>query len=408
MRPESHPGVRPRGDGAPRRRTYSEDVFGRLRAWRQRHQRLLDVLTLAPLALLSLATADRLTPWPAAIVLTAAMFLPLLWRRSHPREVFAIIALVCFVQWLAGVMAFPGNFAILIALYSVAAQCAGLWSVAAWLICEFGLVLVIYSARPSPWSAFITSSVFVSSIWLAGLYANTRRRYVESLVERAERAERERDQQARIAAAAERARIARELHDVVAHNVSVMIVQADGAAYAIDTDPEQARLAMQAVARTGRQALAEMRRLVGVLRQDAGNPAEEYAPQPGIDQLTDLIKQVNDSGLPVEFTVDGTPQDLPEGKQLAIYRIIQEALTNTLKHGGPGARATVEVTYGADEIVLRITDDGRGAAAPQAEGGHGLIGMRERAAMYGGTVTAGPRPGGGFQVVARFPVGGQE
>ena len=128
MRPESHPGVRPRGDGAPRRRTYSEDVFGRLRAWRQRHQRLLDVLTLAPLALLSLATADRLTPWPAAIVLTAAMFLPLLWRRSHPREVFAIIALVCFVQWLAGVMAFPGNFAILIALYSVAAQCAGLWS----------------------------------------------------------------------------------------------------------------------------------------------------------------------------------------------------------------------------------------------------------------------------------------
>ncbi len=390
-------------------------VFGRLRAWTRRHSKLVDALTVSPLALLSLATVEAFTRSgsvgardvgaPGLLLLSAALIVPLTWRRDHPREVFAVVAAVSFVQWLLDVIVLPANIAVLVAVYGVASRCTLRWALAAGAVAEFGLLLAMLRWSPDAGQAWPSSSAFIVAVWIAGIYANTRRRYVESLVERAERAERERDQQARIAAAAERARIARELHDVVAHNVSVMVVQADGAGYALDGDPEQARRAMQAISATGRQALAEMRRLVGVLRQDAGSPAEEYAPQPGVAQLGDLIRQVRDSGLPTEFTVSGTARTLPEGEQLAVYRIVQEALTNALKHGGPGTRAWVEMTYGRGELELRISDDGRGAAAPRLVGGHGLIGMRERAAMYGGSVEAAPRTGGGFRVVARIPIG---
>ncbi|MEV4295467.1 sensor histidine kinase [Microbispora rosea] len=390
-------------------------MFGRLRAWTRRHSKLVDALTISPLAFVSLITLEvfsRTAPLgarqvgvPGLLLLSAALIVPLVWRRDHPREVFAVVAAVSFVQWLLNIVVLPANIAVLVALYNVVSRSTLRWALAAGAVTEFGLLLAMIRWTPEAGRAWLSSSAFIVAVWLAGIYANTRRRYVESLVERAERAERDRDQQAHIAAAAERARIARELHDVVAHNVSVMVVQADGAGYAIDGDPEQARHAMQAISATGRQALAEMRRLVGVLRQDAGSPAEEYAPQPGVAQLGDLIKQVRDSGLPTEFTVSGAARTLPEGEQLAVYRIVQEALTNALKHGGPGTRAWVEMTYGGREIELRISDDGRGAAAPRLAGGHGLIGMRERAAMYGGSVEAAPRPGGGFRVVARIPLG---
>ncbi|MEV4460510.1 histidine kinase [Microbispora sp. NPDC049633] len=390
-------------------------MFGRLRAWTRRHSKLVDALTVSPLALLSLATVETFTRSgsvgardvgvPGLLLLSAALIVPLTWRREHPREVFAVVAVVSFVQWLLDVIVLPANIAVLVAVYGVASRCTLRWALAAGAVAEFGLLLAMLRWSNDAGQAWPSSSAFIVAVWIAGIYANTRRRYVESLVERAERAERERDQQARIAAAAERARIARELHDVVAHNVSVMVVQADGAGYALDGDPEQARRAMQAISATGRQALAEMRRLVGVLRQDAGSPAEEYAPQPGVAQLGDLIRQVRDSGLPTEFTVSGTARTLPEGEQLAVYRIVQEALTNALKHGGPGTRAWVEMTYGRGELELMISDDGRGAAAPRLVGGHGLIGMRERAAMYGGSVEAAPRTGGGFRVVARIPIG---
>ncbi|OPG12019.1 two-component sensor histidine kinase [Microbispora sp. GKU 823] len=390
-------------------------VFGRLRAWTRRHSKLVDALTVSPLALLSLITVEafsragsfgaRQVGVPGLLLLSAVLIVPLIWRRDHPREVFAVVAAVSFVQWLLDVIVLPANIAVLVAVYGVASRCTLRWALAAGAVAEFGLLLAMLRWSNDTGRAWPSSSAFIVAVWIAGIYANTRRRYVEGLVERAERAERELDQQARIAAAAERARIARELHDVVAHNVSVMVVQADGAGYAIDGDPEQARRALQAISATGRQALAEMRRLVGVLRQDAGSPAEEYAPQPGVAQLGDLVRQVRDSGLPTEFTVSGTAQTLPEGEQLAVYRIVQEALTNALKHGGPGTRAWVEMTYGRGEIELRISDDGRGAAAPRLVGGHGLIGMRERAAMYGGSVDAAPRPGGGFRVVVRIPIG---
>ncbi|WP_214413488.1 sensor histidine kinase [Sphaerisporangium fuscum] len=387
-------------------------MFGRLRAWGARHGRLVDAAWLAPLILVCLLSAgdyagrlDRAYGIGAIgyLAISAVLVTPLLWRRRRPVHVFAVVAFLSFVQWLAAVEPLPANLAVLVALYAVASTCPLGWAVAATAIAELGGFLALSrwgNLVPSP---IVAISLLMLVIWLAGVYAKTRRRYLESLEERAERAERERDQQARIATAAERARIARELHDVVAHNVSVMIVQADGAAYAIDGDPELARRAVQTISRTGRQALAEMRRLVGMLRQDDARD-DDYAPQPGVDDLDELVAQTRRSGLPVDFTVNGTRRDLPEGEQLAIYRIVQEALTNALKHGGPGARARVEMDYGPREIMLRVTDDGRGAAAPRGIDGHGLIGMRERAAMYGGSVQASPCPGGGFEVAVRLPV----
>ncbi|GII56333.1 two-component sensor histidine kinase [Planotetraspora thailandica] len=388
-------------------------MFGRLRAWSRRHPVLVDSLTVSPVILFCLSSArysdvsqdvGMHISTAFAFALSVLLLAPLVVRRNRPREVFATIALISLGQWMLGMGILSANLAVLVAMYAVASRCTARWAIAAGLVAELGLLMAQSRWGGFQPSAFASMSVFVIAIWIAGIYVNTRHRYVESLVERAERAELERDQQARIAAAAERARIARELHDVIAHNVSVMVVQADGASYAISSDPEQARRAVQAISSTGRQALAEMRRLVGVLRQDGGF-REKYAPQPGVAQLADLVEQVGDSGLPIDFTVSGTPRDLPEGEQLVIYRIVQEALTNTLKHGGPGARAVVDIAYGSAGVTLRISDDGRGAAATPGQGGHGLLGMYERAAMYGGTVDAGPRPGGGFQVVARIPTG---
>ncbi|WP_345147486.1 sensor histidine kinase, partial [Nonomuraea rubra] len=333
------------------------------------------------------------------LALAAALIVPLWWR-DRPLVSFAIVSLVSFGQWLAQIDLQPANIAVLVALWGVAYQCSFRWALAACLVAELGVFLALLNWELATFGMFFSGSIFVVTVWLTGLYANTRRRYLEGLEERAERAERERDQQARMAAAAERARIARELHDVVAHNVSVMVVQADGAGYALDSDLDQARLAVKNISRTGRAALAEMRRLVGVLRE---NEAEgtDYTPQPGLGQLEELVRG---SAVPASLRVGGAPAELPEGQQLTVYRIVQEALTNALKHGGPGVEAAVEIDYRGAELVVRVTDNGRGAAAQASPDGHGLIGMRERVGMYGGAVSAGPRQGGGFEVLARLPM----
>ncbi|MGJ6961060.1 sensor histidine kinase [Streptosporangium sp. G11] len=395
-------------------------MFGGSRALGARHRALKDVLVLGPLVLLCLVQViyhgDPSAPGPGTggfwgvLALVAVLLAPLLWRRRHPLAVFAITASVSFAQWAASVDMVAANSAVLIAMYGVASRRRLRWAIAAGAVAQLGILLVVF--RPNE-SAFVLAkeyaafSVFVIAIWIAGIYANTHRRYVESLVERAEQAERERDQRALIAATAERVRIARELHDVVAHNVSVIVIHADGAGYAIESDPERARQALGTISTTGRRALAEMRRLVGVLRDDTG-AEESHSPQPDLARLGELVEQARASGLPTELAVSGTPRDLPEGEQLVIYRIVQEALTNTLKHGGPGTRATVEVGFGHDEIKLMIADDGQGASTLRIEGGHGLAGMRERAAIYGGTIRAEPRAGGGFQVLARIPTGRDE
>ncbi|MFD8752068.1 sensor histidine kinase [Kitasatospora sp. NPDC059577] len=244
--------------------------------------------------------------------------------------------------------------------------------------------------------------------WAWGRLTRVRRAYLTELEDRAARLERERDAQSKVAVAAERARIARELHDVVAHNVSVMIVQADGAAYVLDNSPQQAKEALGTIASTGRQALVEMRRLLGVLR--TSDTAEEYVPQPGVEELPELLEQVRTAGLQVDYATSGHPRELPRGVELTVYRIVQEALTNVRKHGGPDVHARVAVDFGERELAVLVEDDGRGSTDEQlASGGtdglgHGLIGMRERVGMVSGSLDVGPRPGGGFRIRAVLPL----
>ncbi len=234
---------------------------------------------------------------------------------------------------------------------------------------------------------------------VVGRNRRTRRAYLQALQDRAERAERERDAQARIAVVEERARIARELHDVVAHNLSVMTALADGAGFAPGTD--QARRAVAQIATTGRQALTEMHRLVGVLRTD--DDAPDRAPAPGLGDLAAVVEQVRAAGLPTALTVTGRPAPLATGAQLAVHRLVQEALTNTLRHARGARSATVRLDWRPDELAVEVTDDGEPAAAPDRPG-HGLVGMRERVAAWDGRVDAGPRPGGGWRVAAVLPL----
>ncbi|OKJ17050.1 sensor histidine kinase [Kitasatospora sp. CB01950] len=267
------------------------------------------------------------------------------------------------------------------------------------------------SANDTPTKRLVLAALMTTPFvlcWAWGRLTRVRRAYLVELEDRAARLERERDAQAQVAVAAERARIARELHDVVAHNVSVMIVQADGAAYVMDSSPQQTKEALNTIASTGRQALTEMRRLLGVLR--TADTTGEYVPQPGVEELPDLLDQVRAAGLPVEFTATGEVRELPRGLELTVYRIVQEALTNVRKHGGPGASAKVTVDFRDGDLEVLVEDDGRGSTREQlvaggADGlGHGLIGMRERVGMVSGSLDVGPRPGGGFRIRAVLPL----
>jgi signal transduction histidine kinase len=239
-------------------------------------------------------------------------------------------------------------------------------------------------------------------VTVLGLYVGTRRAYVEQLAARAESADRERDELARQAAVAERARIARELHDVIAHHVSLMVVQSGALRRRVDAADVSAPV-LDSIATTGREALAEMRRLLGVLRPDA-TPAER-APQPGLAELSELAEQVRSGGLDVTLSIEGAPRPLSPGRELAAYRIVQESLTNVVKHAR-AQHAEVLLRYCDDAIELVISDDGDGPGAPADPGGHGLVGMRERVALYGGTLSAAHREGGGFRVEARLPSAG--
>jgi signal transduction histidine kinase len=237
--------------------------------------------------------------------------------------------------------------------------------------------------------------------WLAGDRARTRRLYLEQVTARARDAERDRDRQAQLAAAAERASIARDLHDVVAHGLSIVVVQAQAAAGAMDKRPAIAQAALASIVATGRDSLAEMRRLLGLTRpQDP-----DLAPVPGLHGLPGLAERVRAAGLPVSLRLDGDTGAAPAGVGLCAYRIAQEALTNALRHAGPGATVDLTLHCGAERIELTVRDTGRGAGdAPDERRGNGLRGMRERVAMLGGTVTAGDAPDGGFQVRAELPL----
>ncbi|RIQ20442.1 sensor histidine kinase [Jiangella rhizosphaerae] len=307
---------------------------------------------------------------------------------------------------------------LLIAVYS-AANYAGLTSsllVTAAHIATSSAYAAVSADRHPEQAMDVPANVVISGLlilgaWGIGRAVRSRRLYTAELEDRARRLERANDVEVRAAIAEERSRIARELHDVVAHHVSVMTVQAAGARRALHRDVERTADALEAIEEIGRSALAEMRRVVGVLRapdgDDRGAQPATLAPQPGLGDLAQLAEQMRDAGLPVDVTVDGEPGAVPVGVDLAAFRVIQEALTNTIKHAGPST-ATVHVRYLPSEVHVEVRDDGHGVAAA-LEGrrtGHGLLGMRERVALYGGTLAAGPRRGGGYEVRAKIPYDG--
>ncbi|MEU4010366.1 sensor histidine kinase [Streptomyces pseudogriseolus] len=337
-------------------------------------------------------------------------------RRRMPERMLVLALGVGLAQLALDVATGPADFALLVIVYTVAAVGAR-WASRVALAAGLCAAPLAQLRWPSPHSSTLENvalsiilAVPFALAWVLGDSIRTRRAYFAQLEERAARLEKEREAQAKVAVAAERARIARELHDVVAHNVSVMVVQADGAAYVLDAAPDQAKKALETISGTGRQALAEMRRLLGVLRTGEHQEAGEYVPQPGLQQIEDLVEQCRESGLPVDFKVEGTSRELPRGVELTAYRIVQEALTNTRKHGGPNAGASVRLVYFDDGLGLLVEDDGKGAPHELYEEGgfdgqgHGLIGMRERVGMVGGTLDAGPRPGGGFRISALLPL----
>ncbi|MFJ1789159.1 sensor histidine kinase [Streptomyces anulatus] len=359
------------------------------------------------------AGREQIVAVPVVLGLSAVVAL----RRRAPEKMLLLAILVGVVQLVFDVRPGIGDFALLVITYTVATV-GERWASRLALVCSLSaaaLSQLRWEAEPGgswPQVVFVTIIMTVPFVlaWVLGDSLRTRRAYFDQLEERAARLEREREAQSKVAVAAERARIARELHDVVAHNVSVMVVQADGAAYVMDAAPDQAKQALETISSTGRQALAEMRRLLGVLRTGDAPESGEYVPQPDVEQIEDLVAQVRQTGLAVDFKVEGTPRPLPSGVELTAYRVVQEALTNTRKHGGPDAGASVRLVYFDDGLGLLIEDDGRGAAHELYEdggadgAGHGMIGMRERVGMVGGTLDAGPRPGGGFRISALLPL----
>jgi signal transduction histidine kinase len=339
---------------------------------------------------------------PGARLFAVALAAPLLLRRRYPVGVFALIAVIALAQVLVAERSF-GDAALLVALYTVAVSRPREELLGALGVIEVGIVLATAEWGHSRWPESLAAlNAMAIAATVIGVNVRNRRALVESLRDRATRLELERDQQGRLSAAAERARIAREMHDIVAHNLSVMIALADGAAYANRDSPERAEAAMRDVSRTGRQALTEMRRLLGVLREET--PADSaMAPQPGLADLDTLLAQVRSAGLPVTLIFEGEPgwrQSLPEGLQLTAYRIVQEALTNTLKHGGPAATAEARLELRDGVLTIEVRDNGAGGSVDVNSFGGGLRGMGERASVYGGTVDAGPLEGGGWRVHA--------
>jgi signal transduction histidine kinase len=336
-------------------------------------------------------------------VLSVGQLAPLYWRRRHPVVVFALVAgfsaaqavLIDTPQWSQ--VAFP------VAVYSVgrfsstrAGFAALATGIAGAFVASYVWLLEFDQLTPSAFTSYVLFiAAIVVTAWALGALGRIRRAYVDALVERGDQIEREAAQQVALAASDERARIAREMHDVVAHGLSMIVVQADGARYAAGQDPQLAAATLETIAATGRASLTEMRQTLGLLRSDDG---AELRPQPGIADLAGLV--VGDD---IDATLPDPATLVPDGVALTAYRVVQEALTNVRKHAGPGVRVRVVVAVDREVAVL-VEDDGRGAAVTDGGHGLGLVGMRERVAAHDGTLEAGPRSGGGWRVAARLPL----
>jgi signal transduction histidine kinase len=353
------------------------------------------------------AIHDNGRPQTPVIVVLAVGAAPLLVRRVWPVPVFGVVLAVNLAAGFAG-HAHPLNgAALLIALYTVAAMRPRRDALVCTALLELPVIagLLVFAGGTWWYDAIFVSGLVAAALGL-GLYSATRRAYLAELRDRAERLERERDQQGALATAAERTRIAREMHDIVAHHLTVMVTLSEAAIATSPASPERAIDVMRKVSATGRRALADTRRLLGVLRPGQ-DPGEDLQPVPGLAQLDTLIEQVRSAGLDTTLEIRGAAPDVPVGVQLTAYRLVQEALTNTLKHGGTAARASVRLQFQPGELRIDIADDGAGATAPAtASIGSGLVGMRERVHAYGGDVQAGPRSDGGWKVSAQLHLDG--
>jgi signal transduction histidine kinase len=399
-------------------------VETRLARFARVHPGWVDGAVVAAALLASFASAwyvATLVGWAWAVLLNAVPPLLLGWRRRAPGLVLAVCLGFGLIQWLLAVPFNGAQVPALIALYAVARQEPRRTARIA-LGASLAMVLIAPLRQPYTGGANTPFTVLlVLLVYALGTNVGLQVSYLKALEERAERLERERDAAALAAASLERTRIARELHDVVAHQVSVMVVQAEGAGWAIDADQEQARTAMTTIAQTGRSTLVELRRLLGVLRDGS---ADGVRPQPGLADLPALIEGFRASGLPVRYVCESGPgradelSQIPESLQLAAFRIVQESLTNVLKHAGPSATARVTVSgtaHGQPALVVEIQDDGHGGGDSGADAGaagadsglriagHGLIGIRERVALFEGQAEIGPGSAGGFGVRAVLP-----
>ena len=370
---------------------------------------------------------------PRALAAGAVVLVSLaatLWR---PRlgDAYLALALGCWVVAAALFNGLGADFAVVVGIYTSATRHS--WretAVAVGVAVAAAALVAILEGKTgdllTALDDLLAQLALYAAVALLGLYMRRRRAYVRTLVDRAEDLERERemlerehDLMTRQAVAVERARIARELHDVVAHHVSVMVIQAGAAQASLPPDAAASSQAIEAVGQTGREAMAELRRMLGLLRSEAsfepGSDATDgltaeagRAPQPGLSDLAGLADRTRDAGVEVAIEIVGDARPLPAGVDLSVYRVAQEALTNTLRHSGPGTQARVRVAFEPEAVVVEVTDDGRdrrfGPLEPARSAvGHGLVGMRERATLYGGRLEAGPLPGGGFRVMARFP-----
>jgi signal transduction histidine kinase len=361
--------------------------------WLRRHPRLVD-LGLVVLLLAETAAVARHTSYSATdIVLSTAATLALFWRRDRPVAVVTVVTALMLVSPAAAGRPLP--FQLAVALYTLAAvggaaaRPVGLASIA-----TSAVALVAHGEAGDG----LVRIIFAAAAWLLGDSLRSRRSYLHELEEKAARLERERETEARRAAAEEQARIARELHDLIAHALGVIVVQAGAADDVFDTDPARARGPIKAIDTAARTALADLRRVLGLLQPDA-----DYAPQPGLDQLEPLVDQVRATGLEVSLRISGARRPLPATVDLSAYRIVQEALTNVLKHANAD-HVDVRIGYG-DELAVQVRDDGSGKLNGNGAGS-GLIGMRERVALLGGSVEAGSPPGGGYLVSATIPIEG--
>lgn len=389
-------------------------LAGRLRARRSVLGQLVDpaiaglVVGLGIIAAGLVPASIGTMPLALAVAVAVGTGILVAVRRRWPVPVLAAIAAAVLAEQTYGTSLNFGGFALLIAVFTVATETPRRTSlpVLAALPAYLVVAILLYdTAHPNPTPAvladFVTAMAIFGTAWLAGDSLRTRRTRTAALEERAERLEREHAEAARLAVQNERALIARELHDVVAHSVSVMVIQASGARRVLEQQPAEASAALATIEATGREALAEMRRLLGIIRSDDA-PAP-LSPQLGLSNLGPLIANARAAGVVAELSIDGTPRPLPPGIDLAVYRIVQEAVTNTIKHAAP-ARATIRVGYDPGAMVVDIRDDGR-RWSPGAQGGHGLVGMEERVRLYGGEFEAGPLPEGGFAIHASIPTG---